>query len=60
MTYTCNDCQQPVNRADAHLRSVNFEQIAYCHDCWTTRHAPADAVIPQPRGSADQPAGQPY
>jgi hypothetical protein len=51
-TYFCRDCEQPVNRGVAHLRSVNFEQVAYCPDCWAAHRAAAMA-IPEPRMSPD-------
>ena len=48
----CRDCEQSVNRAEAHVRSVNFEQVTFCSDCWTARMAAAGAV-PEPRTSPD-------
>jgi hypothetical protein len=45
-TYICRDCEQPVNRAEAHVRSVNFEQVAYCPECWSARRG---TLVPEPR-----------
>jgi DNA-directed RNA polymerase subunit RPC12/RpoP len=50
-TYICRDCEKPVNRAEAHIRSVNFEQVAYCPDCWSRRRT--EASVPEPRLSPD-------
>jgi len=51
-TYICRDCEQPVNRGEAHVRSVNFEQVAYCHDCWTARRSATS--IPEPRPAFEE------
>jgi hypothetical protein len=55
-TYICEDCGQALRRSEALLRSVRFEQVAYCRDCWSDNHA---TVVPAPRGAYDdQPAHQ--
>jgi hypothetical protein len=49
--YLCCDCERPVNRAEAHVRSVNFVQVAYCADCWITHRAAM--AVPEPRLSQE-------
>jgi hypothetical protein len=51
-SYNCRDCERAVNRAEAHVRSVDFQQVAFCRDCWSARSAAANAV-PEPRMSPD-------
>ena len=51
-SYICRDCETPVNRALAHVRSVNFQQVAFCRDCWSARKA-ASGAVPEPRTSPD-------
>jgi hypothetical protein len=54
-TYICHDCQQPVHSSDALLRSINFQRVAYCRDCWADNHG----GVPSPRESReDIPAAQ--
>lgn len=48
--YTCEDCGQSLNRSEALLRSIAFQQVAYCRDCWTTNHT---SVVPSPRPAYD-------
>ncbi len=50
-TYYCRDCEKQVNRGEAHVRSVNFEQVAYCHACWDVRNG--SAVVPEQRPAFD-------
>lgn len=49
-TYTCNDCGETLRRSEALLRSIAFQQVAYCRDCWSTNHT---SVVPSPRTSYD-------
>lgn len=44
--YACEDCGQSLNRSEALLRSIAFQQVAYCRDCWSTNHA---SPVPMPR-----------
>jgi hypothetical protein len=56
-TYTCQDCQRAVPSGDALLRSIAFEQVAYCRECWEHEHR---GVVPAPRRSPEDawlPAG---
>lgn len=56
-TYTCEDCGQALRRDEALLRSVRFQQVAYCRDCWSSNHA--TVVVPAPRVAYDDlPATQ--
>jgi hypothetical protein len=49
-TYICHDCQQAVHSSDALLRSINFQRVAYCRDCWADNHG----GIPAPRAEMDE------
>lgn len=52
-THTCHNCKRPVNRADAALRSICFEQVAYHPVCLQVELA-VDAVfeLASARGAA--------
>ena len=41
---TCTVCHRDVAPWDAHIRSVMFEQVAWCGPCWDVR-----ALIPAQR-----------
>lgn len=47
MNTTCHNCQEPVNRADAALRSICFTQVAYHPLCLQVELA-VDAVFADP------------
>lgn len=49
-TYTCSDCGVILRRSEALIRSINFQQVAYCRDCWSTNHA---SPVPAPRAAYD-------
>lgn len=51
-TYECHDCGQPVRRGEARVRSVNFEQVYFCRDCWEERHP---TPVPAQRAPSDVP-----
>jgi hypothetical protein len=51
-TYFCYECDEEVNSAIALVRSVNFEQVAFHRECWTT-YAADLAAVPQPRLSTE-------
>lgn len=57
-TYICRDCDQPVNRGDAHVRSVNFEQVAFCPSCWVAHRAAL--IVPEPRLAPDSVREEAY
>lgn len=40
--YTCTDCQRPIENGQAHIRSVMFQQVAWCRVCWAIRHEIAE------------------
>ena len=48
--YTCHDCLGSVPAGEALLRSISFEQVAYCRDCWEQKH---HGVVPAPRRSPE-------
>lgn len=48
--YVCEDCGQSLNRSEALLRSIAFQQVAYCRDCWSRNHA---GPVPTPRAAYD-------
>jgi len=50
VTYTCSDCGRSMRRSEALIRSINFQQVAYCRDCWATNHA---SPVPLPRAAYD-------
>lgn len=56
MTHHCHTCRQPIPAGLAHLRSVNFELVAYCGPCFDLERAfvaPAVAPVPvQRRGGS--------
>ena len=52
MMYICHDCGQSVNRGEARMRSIRFEQVAYCADCWAEFHA--ETAVPGPRLAIDE------
>jgi hypothetical protein len=37
MTFTCTDCHRPIPAGHAVIRSVSFQQVAYCKPCATDR-----------------------
>lgn len=49
-TCTCVNCQSVIQRTQAHIRSVAFRQVAYCHTCWLELYPPE---VPAQRRSAD-------
>ncbi len=49
--FTCEDCGLEMRRSEALLRSVRFQQVAYCRDCWSANHA--TVVVPAPRVAYD-------
>ena len=51
MSYICRDCLETVGNGDAILRSVSFQVVAYCRDCWAEFHS--DEVVPAPRRAFD-------
>ena len=50
-TYYCYECDELVNSAVALVRSVNFEQVAFHRECWTTYAA--ELAVPLPRLSTE-------
>ena len=56
-TYYCYECDEVVNSAVALVRSVNFEQVAFHRECWTTYAA--ELAVPQPRPSTESVEQQP-
>ena len=54
MTYICRDCLNDVGNGDAILRSVSFQVVAYCRDCWQENHS--DLAVPAPRRSVENTA----
>lgn len=54
--YTCSDCGTSLRRSEALIRSVAFQQVAYCRDCWSTNHS---SPVPMQRVShEDAPVSQ--
>jgi DNA-directed RNA polymerase subunit RPC12/RpoP len=49
--YRCHSCDREVRRGEAKIRSISFQQVAYCPDCWDRDHAP---VVPAQRVSLEQ------
>jgi hypothetical protein len=47
----CYECDEPVSRSIAIMRSVNFEQVAFHRECWTVYAG--EIAIPQPRASTE-------
>jgi hypothetical protein len=39
-----------MRRSEALIRSINFQQVAYCRDCWATNHG---SPVPLPRAAYD-------
>jgi hypothetical protein len=33
----CDDCDEPIPNGQAHIRSVNFRQVAWCDFCHLVR-----------------------
>lgn len=56
MNTTCHNCQEPVNRADAALRSICFTQVAYHPLCLEVELA-VDAVLHAPEFVVELHAG---
>ena len=52
-TYYCYECDEPVSRAIAIMRSVNFEQVAFHRECWTAYAG--EVAVPLPRASVENP-----
>ena len=48
--YSCHDCLGPVPAGEALLRSISFQQVAYCRPCWEQNHA---GIVPAPRRSPE-------
>jgi hypothetical protein len=59
MSYICRDCLETVGNGDAILRSVSFQVVAYCRECWQDFHAAplAADVVPAPRRSIEEVEG---
>lgn len=43
--HTCTTCGDPIPNGTAHIRSVSFEQVAYCDFCHLIRQAEAFAEV---------------
>ena len=53
MTHTCTVCHRTdVPPWDLHIRSVLFEQVAWCDPCWQARPA-----IPAQRSASSERVG---
>ena len=49
--YSCHDCRETITPGEALLRSISFQQVAYCRQCWQQNHSD---VVPAPRRSPDE------
>lgn len=49
-TYYCYECDEPVGRGVALMRSINFEQVAFHRECWA---AYTGEIVPGPRMSTE-------
>ncbi len=36
--HQCRECGDPIPNGQAHIRSENFRQVAWCDFCWLVRH----------------------
>lgn len=43
---TCADCEAPIPNGRAFLRTIAFEQVAFCSHCWAVR---SGVLVPLPR-----------
>lgn len=53
--YRCHSCDKEVRRGEAKVRSISFQQVAYCLDCYDREHSPA---IPEQRSSLEERLAQ--
>jgi len=53
--YRCHSCDQEVRRGEAKVRSISFQQVAYCVDCWERDHEPE---VPTQRVSLEERISQ--
>lgn len=53
--YRCHSCDQEVRRGEAKIRSISFEQVAYCVDCYAREHGPS---VPEQRSSLEERLAQ--
>ena len=55
--YEGHDCGQQVRRGEARVRSINFEQVYFCQDCWAARH-PVQVPAPRPAPNSSTVPGR--
>ena len=53
--YRCHSCDREVRRGEAKIRSISFQQVAYCTDCWARDH---ESAVPTQRSSLEERIAQ--